>query len=268
MPRRKVERTETPGPTGGAASAQLRQAKAVALELGLTQVVFELRDDRLIARGLAPNPTDRQRLLDRLERLPGVGAVVDRLELSWGGPLPDASAAGTATDGAAGGESSTASDTPQELGQAEPGHLDAGNAEGLEPDFTDTVGTTSELTAVEEGVPYFPPTDPVVRPEHPSHEGAEVLGGFQPTAMDDTDLVSEATTGGPADVAIAEAVQRELREDALTTDLPIRIVVRAGVVSLRGVVPSLELAEAAEEVAARVEGVTEVVDELEVQGLT
>jgi osmotically-inducible protein OsmY len=86
--------------------------------------------------------------------------------------------------------------------------------------------------------------------------------------MDDTDLVSEATTGGPADVAIAEAVQRELREDALTTDLPIRIVVRAGVVSLRGVVPSLELAEAAEEVAARVEGVTEVVDELEVQGLT
>ena len=73
--------------------------------------------------------------------------------------------------------------------------------------------------------------------------------------------------GRPGDEAIADAIRRELREDALTTDLTIRVTVRDGVAHLRGSVPSLDDAESAEEVAGRVPGVREVIEELDVAGL-
>lgn len=54
----------------------------------------------------------------------------------------------------------------------------------------------------------------------------------------------------------------ELREDAATTDLRVDVLVWDGVVRLRGTVPTLEDADNAEAVAARVPGVRE---ELEVR---
>jgi osmotically-inducible protein OsmY len=79
--------------------------------------------------------------------------------------------------------------------------------------------------------------------------------------------VDRSSDGTLGDEGIADAVRRELREDASTTDLGLDVEVREGVVYLRGEVPLLEDAENAEAVAATVPGVIEVVDETEVAGL-
>lgn len=152
-------------------------------------------------------------------------------------------------------------------------------AEELAEPSTDTesdVGTTFPREAVEgpwepfeADRPYFAPTDPVVRANPTSTQGLEVLGGFEPAASDDTGLVQQSTTGAmPGDDEVRSAVVRELREDAMTTDLELRVTVRDGDVTLRGVVATLDESEAALEVASRVEGVGTVEDEIEVAGLT
>ena len=68
------------------------------------------------------------------------------------------------------------------------------------------------------------------------------------------------------DEAVADAIRREIQENAETTDLRVDVTVEEGVAHLRGTVPSLEDAEAAEAVAAQVPGVREVSEELNMQG--
>jgi osmotically-inducible protein OsmY len=79
------------------------------------------------------------------------------------------------------------------------------------------------------------------------------------------DQFDEITLRG--DEAIADDVRRELREDAMIAFLSVDVAVNDGVVTLRGYVPHLEDADAAEEVAARVPGVVEVQDHLIVAGV-
>lgn len=133
-----------------------------------------------------------------------------------------------------------------------------------EPDFTESIGTTDPQQAVAEAEPYFPPTDPVVRPTS-DNEQLAVVGGFEATSVDD--LVGEASFDVRNDDDLAQAVHRELAEDALTADLAISVAVTDGVVLLRGEVPSLEDAENAEAVAATVGGVQEVREELTTPGM-
>lgn len=132
----------------------------------------------------------------------------------------------------------------------------------FDPDFTDDIGTTDPQIAVAEGVPYFPPTDPVVRPADNAEE-LDILNGFAPDAMDDPALRN--TPRG--DDEIAHDVARALRNDASTTDLAIAIGARGGVVVLRGDVPTLEDAENAEAVASNVAGVVEVREELRIASM-
>jgi osmotically-inducible protein OsmY len=113
--------------------------------------------------------------------------------------------------------------------------------------------------------PAFPPTDPVVAPGRGGR--LEVLGGFTPTSMSSLAVAHSALDRTPGDEALADAVRRELREDAATTALPVDVAVRRGVAYLTGVVEGLEDAENAEEVAARVPGVVEVVERLRVASL-
>jgi osmotically-inducible protein OsmY len=114
--------------------------------------------------------------------------------------------------------------------------------------------------------PYFPPTDPVVRV---GRHGTEILGGFSATSVDalteDGENQTDLTPSSRGDDEIAADVVRELAEDAATTDLTIDVVVRNGIVHLRGVVASWEDADAAEEVAARVPGVDQVDEGIEIQ---
>lgn len=146
----------------------------------------------------------------------------------------------------------------------------------IEPDFTDQPLLTDPVAAagpsgsaedaVESGDEvYYPPTDPVITTD--AHGQAEVLGGFSAGSMAEIEVAPSALDGQLGDEAIADTIRQELREDALTTDLQINVLVREGVVRLRGSVPTIEDAENAEEVAARVPGVLDVVEELEVAGL-
>jgi osmotically-inducible protein OsmY len=107
---------------------------------------------------------------------------------------------------------------------------------------------------------YVPAMDPVLGPDD------EVLGGFSVSSLDEVPVESSVSDRRPGDEALADAVRRELREDAATTDLRIQVSVHNGVVRLRGVAPSLIDAENAEAVAGRVPGVEEVEEELEVSG--
>jgi len=138
-------------------------------------------------------------------------------------------------------------------------------APGTEIDLNERIGTTDTAVATDEAEPYFPPTDPPVRRASRQHEGIEVVGGFSPTSLDapiDLEQLPRALLTG--DDEIAREVRLALREDAATGDLAIRVIVRHGVVRLRGLVAGLGDVEAAEEVASRVPNVIEVIEELEV----
>jgi osmotically-inducible protein OsmY len=171
-----------------------------------------------------------------------------------------------------------------EMASSEPtADLEAGAADlaegfdDLEPDFANqpllhdpvaAAGATdseADDPATERLETYTPPSDPVVTTN--ARGEAEVLGGFEQDAMSEVDVEPSAVDGRLGDEAIADAIRQELREDATTTDLRIRVLVRNGVARLRGHVPGSEDAENAEDVASRVPGVVEVVDELEVDTL-
>ncbi len=127
--------------------------------------------------------------------------------------------------------------------------------------------------------PYFPPTDPVIAP---SERGkVEIIGGFEETSMDSVEVDAAPAaelTGGesatdearrqldeiPGDEALADAVRRELREDATTTHLSLDVQVRGSVVFLRGRADDLEDADNAADVASRVPGIREVVEQIAV----
>ncbi len=147
--------------------------------------------------------------------------------------------------------------------------------EPLEPDFNEpipTVGsdmTDDQIIAVEEGIPYMPPTDPVVRPTDDEQQ-LEIVGGFGETSMEEfpDQLATTAYGDAPAgDEDIRSQVLEALHTDAATIDLDVHVSVRNGVVHLRGHVPTLDDAEFAEEVAGRVPGVVEVREELHVDAI-
>jgi len=123
-------------------------------------------------------------------------------------------------------------------------------------------GPTSAMDEdlVSEGDAVFvPPTDPV-------GTSREVIGGLQLSSMDSID-VARSSDGTLGDEAIADAIRRELREDSATTALEVDVDVYRGIARLRGLVQDLDDAENAEEVAARVPGVIEVREELDVESM-
>jgi hypothetical protein len=135
----------------------------------------------------------------------------------------------------------------------------------LNPDFTDQrLETVNEDDFRPDIETITPPTDPVVGVD--AHGRTEIVGGFSATSLDSTG-VARSSDGQLGDEAIADAIRRELREDALTTDLEIEVIVRQGTAILRGTVSTLEEAEQAEMIASNVPGVDEVREELDVSGL-
>jgi hypothetical protein len=131
----------------------------------------------------------------------------------------------------------------------------------LGSDVRDELRSATDAEEPEGGAPYFPATDPVV--ETRAAGDLALVGGFAGTSMDDLAVARSTSDRQPGDEALAEAVRRELREDAATTDLAIDVRVVDGDVYLGGTVAGPEDAENAEEVAARVPGVLSVVERLE-----
>lgn len=114
--------------------------------------------------------------------------------------------------------------------------------------------------AAEGGEPYFAPTDPVV-----NDRGRTVVGGFHETSMDALEVDPSTLDEEPGDEALADAVRRELREDALTSGLGVDVQVRRGVVFLRGTASDVDETDDVADVASRVPGVREVVEQMAIR---
>jgi BON domain len=91
-------------------------------------------------------------------------------------------------------------------------------------------------------------------------DGAEL-----PDDLDDDDDVGQTTRGPITDDELTARVRRLLRIDAATSMLRIHVSTEDGVVTLRGMVQTLDDTDNAAEVASRVDGVLDVLDELEVE---
>jgi len=128
--------------------------------------------------------------------------------------------------------------------------------------------TANPDVAAEEGMPWVPPIDPPVVPGD-GPEGLQVASGFGSSALaepydDDhhSDLLS-------AEGDLNDLVREALRADSSSSPFEDRVAIGTvgGRVVLRGIVPDIEDSENIVAVAERVEGVTEVVDELEIEAL-
>jgi osmotically-inducible protein OsmY len=228
-----------------------RRIEAQLAEAGL-QVTVEQSDGSLILSGIVESEEAREAANDIVARVAPRARIDNQLDVQ--SVLP------TDVDDFVGDEPT-----------AELAETRAEVAEQIEPDFTDEPGLSDPIEAAganssdsddpaETGEVYTPPTDPVVTTG--LHGEARVLNGFD--SGEDLTVEPSALDGRPGDEALADAVRRELAEDAATTDLEIVVAVRNGVAHLRGLVPDLDDADNAESVASRVPGIREVVEELDV----
>jgi osmotically-inducible protein OsmY len=217
-------------------------------------IAVQVDDGRLVLNGMVESDEARVAALDIARGLAGEVSVEDGLEVEAGPPgvLDDYTDAPpfTATNMAEAREA-----------QIEPDFVSE-EAEPVARELTDIAVSSDDLGFNEEQV-QFPPTDPVVRTD--DEMNAEILGGFSPTSTSAVGVAPSSLDRQPGDEALADAIRRELREDAATTELKIQVEVVEGIAYLRGAVPHMEDLDAVEAVAGEVPGVREVVDELEVQ---
>lgn len=140
------------------------------------------------------------------------------------------------------------------------GDLDEEDLEALGADDPDDMSeTTSDaMRSADSAEPFLPATDPPVVPG--GRDGIEVAQGFAATSEG-----AEERAGTPGDDEISERVLHLLRTDAATAGLQLEVQTVGGTVYLRGMVADLDDTDLATEVAARVPGVVDVVDDTTVQ---
>lgn len=126
--------------------------------------------------------------------------------------------------------------------------------------------TDIPYVAEEEGLTYVPPTDPPVVPSD-DPQGADIAAGTATSALDDGYTEGSAAIGDESD--LTNRIREALRADAATSTLADQVVIGAvgSTVVIRGTVDSLDDGDALVDVASRVEGVVDVRDETEVDGL-
>jgi osmotically-inducible protein OsmY len=237
-------------------AALIRRIEQQLAEAGL-QVAVEWSDGSLILNGVVDSEEAREAAADITSQIAPSASIDNQIDIE--SVLP------TDIDRFQGDEpTAEMAETTDEI-------LAAGG--DINPDFTDRPGFPDPLQAsgassseaedpAETGEVYTPPIDPVITTT--PYGDARVLGGFEIDSAEDVLVDASASDRRPGDEALADAVRRELAEDSATTDLNIFVAVRNGVAHLRGVVPDLDDADNAESVAARVPGIREVVEELEV----
>ena len=113
--------------------------------------------------------------------------------------------------------------------------------------------TDDPLVAIEEGLAWIPPTDPPLVPSDDSN-GIDVPGSAE---QDDGESEINAR--------IREALRADAATSALADRLEIAVIGSTAI--LRGQVDGIEDGDALIEVASRVDGIEEVLDETDVAGL-
>ena len=200
-------------------------------------VSVQLHGRTAALRGRVPSAEARQAVLDITAELAPRWRIVDDLELEVA--VPEVGRHARLRE----------RDDPDESASA---------ADSVDNDSMET----DAFAAGESGEPFVPAMDPVVGLDHRGR--VRVIGGFALSSLDEVDVEPSAQEPSPGDEALAEAILRELREDASTTALELTVEVHEGVATLLGTVAGPEDADAAETVVARVPGVVDVVDLLDV----
>ncbi len=128
--------------------------------------------------------------------------------------------------------------------------------------------TTDVLVAIEEGEVWIPPSDPPTVPSD-DPQGIQIAAGTGMSAddepYDDDHRSGELDEEGSMNARVREA----LRADAATTTLADRleIAVVGSTAIIRGQIDGIEDSDNLIEVASRVDGIEDVLDETEVPGL-
>jgi BON domain-containing protein len=143
------------------------------------------------------------------------------------------------------------------------------NIEGLSERELRAGETSNPDVAAEEGLTYVPPIDPPVVPSETSREGAEIAAGFGVSALDETYDEDHHSSILPGEDEMAARIREAVLADSTTTQYAehLAIASRNGVVHVRGVVDDVDDTDNVIAVIERVDGVVEVVDELQVRVL-
>lgn len=220
-------------------------------------IMVEEDAGKLVLSGNIESEDDRTTALDIVAEVSGDYEIDDNLEVTVG--IPEETDLGSLEDSGAGMFPDAEADLEAEDEAIEPGDFTDQPVQQYGDFAAGPSSSFAEDEAAEGDEVFVPPTDPV-------GTDREVIGGLATTSMDDIS-VERSSDGRLGDEAIRDAILRELREDAATTDLVVDVEVFEGSVTLRGSVPSVIDVENAEEVAARVPGVVEVDEELDVEDL-
>jgi len=130
--------------------------------------------------------------------------------------------------------------------------------------------TNNPDVAAEEGLAWVPPIDPPVVADPDDPQGARIAAGFSTSAEDDTYDASHRGEILTAEDDMEARIREALLADSATTQYADSLVIgtRDGTVAVRGVVDDIDDTDIIVEVISRVAGVDEVIDELEVRGVT
>ncbi len=151
--------------------------------------------------------------------------------------------------------------SPHMMGNPVP--RDGGQAPDVpEAELEDDGATTDPYEAIDQGKTYYPPEDPPTLPSERLRD-VDIASGFSSSAdeapLQDSDMPERFDN---SDWDISARVEEALRLHAYTSGMNIRVQVRDGIVTLRGVVDTLEDVSRVEDVASEVEGVEEVRERL------
>ncbi|MFN2484488.1 MAG: BON domain-containing protein [Candidatus Limnocylindria bacterium] len=132
-----------------------------------------------------------------------------------------------------------------------------------------TGDTNDPLVAIEEGVPYVPPSDRVLSNFRPDEAGPDVAGTAPSDAgeLERDEAIQSDVTDTPRDGQLQSDVVEALRASEIAAGERLAISVAGDVVAVRGEVESVDILDEVLAVVGDVPGVGEVVDAVRVAGV-
>ena len=130
--------------------------------------------------------------------------------------------------------------------------------------------TADPNVAAEEGLAWVPPIDPPVVADADDPEGVRVAAGFGVDSLEEPYDASHRTDLLSIEDELEDRIREALRADASTSRFADSVIVgnRGGTVVIRGVVDDIDDTDDIAAVISNVVGVEEVLDEMEVAGVT
>lgn len=132
-----------------------------------------------------------------------------------------------------------------------------------------TGDTDDPLVAVEEGVPYVPPSDRVLSDVRADEGGADIAGTAPSDAgeLERDDAVQLTGDADPRDGQLQSDVVSALRASEIASGERLRIAVEGDTVTVTGEVESVDILDEVLAIVGEVPGVGEVVDEVRIPGV-